>query len=47
MFLNIWDVRLEISVVSAHVILNGISVNMKNRKNGKSFSTLVWLDGPQ
>ena len=32
MFLNVWDVRLELSVVSAHVNLNGLMVHMKNRK---------------
>ena len=32
MFLNVWDVCFEISVVSAHVNLNGLSVHMKNRK---------------
>ena len=32
MFLNVWDVRQEISVVSAHVNLNGLMVHMKNRK---------------
>ena len=32
MFLNVWDVQLEISVVSAHVNLNGLSVHVKNRK---------------
>ena len=32
MFLIVWDVRFEISVVSAHVNLNGLSVHMKNRK---------------
>ena len=32
MFLNVWDVRLEISVVSTHVIVNGLSVHVKNRK---------------
>ena len=32
MFLNVWDVRLEISVVSAHVNLNGLMVHVKNRK---------------
>ena len=32
MFLNVWDVRFEISVVSAHVNLNGLSVHVKNRK---------------
>ena len=32
MFLDVWDVRLEISVVSAHVNLNGLSVHVKNRK---------------
>ena len=32
MFLNVWDIRLEISVVSAHVNLNGRMVHVKNRK---------------
>ena len=32
MFLDVWDIRLEISVVSAHVNLNGLSVHVKNRK---------------
>ena len=32
MFLNVWDVRLEISVVITHVNLNGLSVHVKNRK---------------
>ena len=32
MFLNNWDVRLEISAVSAHVNLGGLMVHMKNRK---------------
>ena len=32
MFLNVWDVRLEISVASTHVNLNGLSVHVKNRK---------------
>ena len=32
MFLDVWDVRLEISVVSTHVNLNGLSVHVKNRK---------------
>ena len=32
MFLNVWDVRLEISVVSTQVNLNGLSVHVKNRK---------------
>ena len=32
MFLDVRDVRLEISVVSAHVTLNGLSVHVKNRK---------------
>ena len=31
-FFNVWDVRLEISVVSTHVNLNGLSVHVKNRK---------------
>ena len=30
MFLKVWDVRLEISVVSTHVNLNGQSVQVKN-----------------
>ena len=32
MFLNVWDIRPEISVVSAHVNLNGRMVHVKNRK---------------
>ena len=32
MFLNVWDAGLEISVVTAHVNLNGLMVNVKNRK---------------
>ena len=32
MILNVWNVRFEISVVSAHVNLNGLSVHVKNRK---------------
>ena len=32
MFLDVWDVRLEITVVSKHVILNGLSVHVKIRK---------------
>ena len=32
MFLDVLDVKLEISVVSAHVNLNGLSVHVKNRK---------------
>ena len=32
MFLDVWDVRPEISVVSTHVNLNGLSVHMQNRK---------------
>ena len=35
MFLDVWDVGLEISVLSAHVNLNGLSVHMKNRKMGQ------------
>ena len=31
MFLDVWDVRLEISAVSTHVNLNGLSVHLKNR----------------
>ena len=40
-FLNVWDVRLEISVVSTDVNLNGLSVHVKNRK---SVNSLVWID---
>ena len=32
MFLYVWDVGLEISVVSAHVNLYGLMVHLKNRK---------------
>ena len=32
MFFNIWDVRLEISIVSAHVNLGGLMVHVKNKK---------------
>ena len=32
MFLDVWIVRLDISVVSAHLNLNGLSVHVKNRK---------------
>ena len=32
MFLYVWGVRLEISVVSTDVNLNGLSVHVKNRK---------------
>ena len=32
MFLDVWDDRLEISVVSTHVNLNGLSVHVKKRK---------------
>ena len=32
MFLDIWDVRLEISVVSTHVNLNELIVLVKKRK---------------
>ena len=32
MFLDVWDVRLEVSVVSTDVNLNGLSVHVKNRK---------------
>ena len=47
MFLDIWDVRLEISVVSTHVNLNGLIVDVKKTGNGKSVSTLVLIDSPQ
>ena len=32
MFLDVSNVRLEISVVSTHVNLNGLNVHVKNRK---------------
>ena len=32
MFLDIWDVRLEISVVSTHLNLIGLIVHVKKRK---------------
>ena len=32
MFLDVWDVRLEISVVSTDVNLNGLSVHVKKGK---------------
>ena len=32
MFLDVWNVRLEISVVSTHVDLDGLSVHVKNSK---------------
>ena len=32
MFLDVWDVRLKISVVCTHVNQNGLSVHVKNRK---------------
>ena len=32
MFLNNWDVRLEISIVSAHVNLGELVAHVKNRK---------------
>ena len=35
MFLGIWDVRLEISVASTHVNLNGLIVHVKKRKMEK------------
>ena len=47
MFLDIWNVRLEISVVSTHVNLNGLIVHVKKTENGKSVSTLVLIDSPQ
>ena len=47
MFLDDWDVGLEISVVSTHVNLNGLSVHVIKQENGKSVSTLVLFDSPQ
>ena len=46
--LNLWDVWLEISVVSAHVNLNGLSVRMKNwkmenRSIGLDWFCLIWF----
>ena len=41
MFLDVWDVRLEISVVSAHVNLNRLSVHVKNRK--KENRSVPWF----
>ena len=42
MFLNVWDVQKEISVVSAHVNLNGLMYGAREKQeNGKSVSTLV------
>ena len=35
MFLDIWDVRLEILVVSRHVNLNGLIVHVKKWKIGQ------------
>ena len=32
MFSNVWDVRLDISVVSKHINLNGLSVHVKTEK---------------
>ena len=32
MFFNVWDVQLEISVVSAQVNLIGLLLHVKNRK---------------
>ena len=32
MFFNVWDVRLEILVASAHVNFYGLMVHVKNRK---------------
>ena len=43
MFLNFWDVRLEISVVSAHVNLNGLMVHVKNRKMENRSAHWFWL----
>ena len=43
MFLDVWDVRLEISVVSTHVNLNGLSVHVKNRKMENRSVHWFWL----
>ena len=42
MFLDVWDVGLEISVVSTHVNLHELSVHMKNRKMENR--SVHWLD---
>ena len=41
MFLDVLDVGLEISVVSTHVNLNGLSVHVKNGK--KENRSVHWL----
>ena len=46
MFLDVWDVRLEISVISTDVNLNGECAREK-KENGKSVSALVLIDWPQ
>ena len=43
MFLDVWDVRLEISVASTHVNLNGMSVHVKNRKMENRSVRWFWL----
>ena len=47
MLLDVWDVRLEISVVSTLVNLNGPEFAPEKQENGKSGSTLVLIDSPQ
>ena len=47
MILDVWDIRLEISVVCTHINLNGLSVHEKKQENGKSVSTLLLTDSPQ
>ena len=42
MFLDVWDVRLDISVVITHVNLAS-----EKQENGKSVKTLVLIDAPQ
>ena len=46
MFLEVWDVRLEISVVSTDVNLNGLSVHVKDRKMENRSVHWFLLTGP-
>ena len=43
MFLDVWDVRIDISVVIIHVNLNGLSVRVKNRKMENRSVHWFWL----
>ena len=42
--LNVWGVRLEISVGSTHLNLNGRERAREKQKNGKSVNILVLID---